>query len=61
MPHALQNRRWMFFFPNPSGSCRSAEPLAGAFLRQLSVACRSRPVPFVEMEEAGQESRHPSA
>jgi predicted 3-demethylubiquinone-9 3-methyltransferase (glyoxalase superfamily) len=40
MPHTLQNRRTMFFFPV-------------AFLRQLTLACRSRRIPFVEVEEGG--------
>src|SRR5438105_4228266 len=41
MPHTLQNRRWMFFFPSGSSGrvCRSAEPLPGAFFdnRRLHV------------------------
>jgi hypothetical protein len=32
MPHPLQNRRWMFFFP-------------GAFLRQLTLAMSILPGP----------------
>jgi predicted 3-demethylubiquinone-9 3-methyltransferase (glyoxalase superfamily) len=57
MPHTLQNRRWMVFFPSGSSGrvCRLAEPLPGAFLRQLSLACRSRRVPFVEFERQGKD------
>ena len=46
MPHPLQNRPWVFFFP-------------GAFLRQLTPACRSRRVPFVAIEEAARSGPPP--